>query len=131
MAVLKKKYRKVKASTLMETLVATVLIVVIFMVTSLVLNNLFSGSVSQDTRKIENRLRVLGYMVQRNKIELPYSEDFGEWNISVLAEARSGMYGVSPSAVSGYREVVVEAKQKNTDKKIVQKIICRNEPRQR
>lgn len=111
----------------METLVATVLIVVIFMVTSLVLNNLFAGSIKQNTWKVENRLRTLEYMIQHNKIELPYSEDFGEWNISVLAAAQSGTYGVSPSAAGGYREVIVEAKQKNTDKKIVQKIICRNE----
>ena len=38
--------KKIKASTLMETLVATVLIIVVFMAASMILNNMFLNAMS-------------------------------------------------------------------------------------
>ena len=46
MAVLK----KIKASTLMETLIATVLVVVTFLLASMILNNLVSNAIQSDTQ---------------------------------------------------------------------------------
>lgn len=79
MAVLK----KIKASTLMETLVATVLLVVIFMLASMVLNNLFSNTIKGNTRDIEVYLTELEYLYRNDKIALPYDTDFGLWTISI------------------------------------------------
>lgn len=77
---------KIKGSTLMETLVATVLIVVIFMISSMILNNLFLNTQNNETGSIETYLTELQYLYHNEKIELPYHEDFKEWNISVFAD---------------------------------------------
>lgn len=75
--------KKIKGSTLMETLVATVLIIVIFMLASMILNNLFSGTVKNNTRQIEAHLNELHYLYYNEKLELPYSDDYKNWNISI------------------------------------------------
>lgn len=75
--------RKLKASTLMETMVATVLIVVIFMLSSLVLNALFSSQVKSNVQPIQSHLQQLEYQYVNQKIVLPYYEEWESWNISM------------------------------------------------
>lgn len=77
MAVLK----KIKASTLMETMVATVLIVIIFMVSSLVLNALFGVQVNGNLQPLKNHLHQLEYHYQHHNISLPFYEVWNEWEI--------------------------------------------------
>lgn len=72
---------KVKASSLMETLVATVLIVIIFMVSSMVLNNIISTNIKNNTDSVETRLSRLEYEYRNNGFQLPYQEDFDSWDI--------------------------------------------------
>ncbi len=76
--------KKVKASTLMETLVATVLIVVIFMVSSLVLNNLMRTRAQNNADLAKERMHALEYQYKNKAIELPYYEDFESWEITIL-----------------------------------------------
>jgi len=75
--------KKIKASTLMETLVATVLLVIVFMVASLILNNTFSNSIKKDTSTIESTLNEYEYLYFNNKIEVPFSLDQDNINISI------------------------------------------------
>lgn len=79
MAVLK----KIKASTLMETLVATVLIVVVFMVSSMVLNNLFANSIGLNENEVRQELMRLQYQYQNDQLRLPYHAELGDWEIQV------------------------------------------------
>lgn len=79
---------RVKASTLMETLVATVLIVVIFMISSMIMNNLLVSNVKQNTELAEERLNALEYQYKNQGIKLPYYEDFESWEISIFEEKR-------------------------------------------
>lgn len=74
---------KLKASTLMETLVATLLIFVVFMLASAILNNLFSNSIKNNTSAIESRLTTLHYLWQNDKLQIPYSEDLNNWQIVI------------------------------------------------
>lgn len=74
---------RVKGSTLMETLVATVLILIIFMLASMILNNLFSTTINNNTQAIENHINELQYLQQYNQIEVPYTETYKNWNISI------------------------------------------------
>ena len=76
--------KKIKASTLMETLVATVLIVVVFMISSMILNNIFSNSIKSNTREIDTYLNELEYLYKNEKLKLPYYDDFGDWKISIV-----------------------------------------------
>jgi hypothetical protein len=75
--------RKIKGSTLMETLIATVLIMVIFIVSSLILNNLFSNSIKNNTRGITAKLNEIEYLYRNGKITLPFYDDYNAWEIKV------------------------------------------------
>lgn len=75
--------KKIQASTLMETLVATVLIVLIFMLASMILNNLFSSTVNGNTQAIENHLNELQYLQLHKQLKLPYRDTFQNWDVSV------------------------------------------------
>lgn len=75
--------KKIKGSTLMETLVATVLIVVIFMLSSMILNNLFSNSIKNNTTTLRSHLNELQYLQQYNQIQLPYRDAYNNWDISI------------------------------------------------
>ena len=79
MAVLK----KVKASTLMETLVATILIIIIFMLASMILNNLFSNTIKANTKAIETHISELEYLQQHDQLQLPYADVFEDWNVVI------------------------------------------------
>lgn len=75
--------KKVKSATLVETLVATALIVIVFVIASLTINNVLLNDFNNNTNSIENRLYELEYALQNNTIDLPYSEEFENWNITV------------------------------------------------
>lgn len=78
--------KKVKASTLMETLVATVLLVVVFMIASMILNNLFSNTIKSNTRAIEAHLKELEYLYINKKLDIPYQDDFKSWEITIQSQ---------------------------------------------
>ena len=74
--------KKIKAATLMETLVATVLIFVVFLMASAILNNLFSNTIKSNTRAITTKLYTLQYLYDNGQLQLPYQEDYQQWHIS-------------------------------------------------
>lgn len=83
----------------METLVATVLIVVVFMITSLLLNSLFANSQKFKAGDKEAYLHQLQYRYQQQQhqqqqLSLPWYEetDFGE--VAVFSEVKNGINNV-------------------------------------
>jgi len=101
------KFKKIKASTLMETLVATVLIVIIFMIASMTLNNLLARNVKQNTELAEERLNALEYQYKNKGIKLPYYEDFASWEISISKDNRNGNALVTLEAENAITKKVV------------------------
>ena len=75
--------KKIKASTLMETLVATVLIVIVFLIASMILNNVFSNSIKSNTQGIKQHLNELQYLHINEKLNMPYYETYGTWEITI------------------------------------------------
>lgn len=75
--------KKIRSATLMEALVATVLIVVIFMVAGLMLNNLLFNSFSKRTHAVETRLNELSYFALSGEITVPYRERYAKWDITL------------------------------------------------
>ncbi|MEM1003022.1 MAG: hypothetical protein AAGH46_10280, partial [Bacteroidota bacterium] len=63
----------------METLIATILIMVIFMLSSLILNNLFSNAIKNDTRGITAKLNQLEYECLNDEILAPYEDEYDKW----------------------------------------------------
>ena len=97
--------KKIKASTLMETLVATVLIVIVFMLSSMILNNLFSNSINSNTRAIETHLSELQYLYINEKLILPYQGNYKTWKVSIESFEENGL-----------KNVLFEATDPNTNK---------------
>lgn len=67
----------------METLVATVIIVIIFMISSMILNNIFGNTLKSNTDKVSNRITELEYLYRYDKVSLPYQEEFEDWVIYI------------------------------------------------
>lgn len=79
----------------METLVATVIIVLIFMISSFLLNSLFNNTVKHDTNAIQAHLSELMYLSEHNQIKIPYDDEFNDWVISVEKEAKKLVFEAS------------------------------------
>jgi len=77
-------FNKIKSSTLIETLVASVIIIVIFTIASLTLNNVFSTTIKSNTDRVQNRMNALEYLFLNEKIKYPYQEDFENWEIQLV-----------------------------------------------
>lgn len=83
--------KRIKASTLMETLVATVLIVIIFMISSLLLNSMFSNSIQGRSQHITERLHQLKYEYNTTNSKTPYYEEIDDWELSIEAGNEEGI----------------------------------------
>jgi competence protein ComGF len=75
--------KKIKAATLIETLVATVLIVLVFMISTFLLNSLFNSTVRQNTDALKTHISELQYLSIHNQIRIPYDYEFEKWYISI------------------------------------------------
>lgn len=94
---------KLKSATLLETLVATALILVIFLVSGLIINNLAKNTIQNNHQSIENELKRLSYFSKHGKINLPYVSDYDNWSIEVKKNDITG-------------QIEIEAWQKNSSK---------------
>ncbi|WP_281335988.1 hypothetical protein [Flavobacterium eburneipallidum] len=100
--------KKIKSATLVEVIIASLLIVIIFMIASLVLNNLVMNTFSKNRHPIETRLNVLEYKLQNDLIELPYQESYRNWDIEIQLEEKASK-----------KELLIQATQNQNDKEII------------
>ncbi|SFJ00131.1 PulJ/GspJ family protein [Olleya namhaensis] len=105
---------RLKGSTLMETLVATVLIVVVFIMASMVLNTIFSSSIKNNTRAIKAQLNQLQYLKLNDKLELPYQESLGDWSISVEKYIENNQTIIEFEATNINTNKTIERKENET-----------------
>lgn len=96
----------------METLVATVLIVVVFMIASMILNNLFGSGIRNNTQEVRYEMTRLQYLYENEKLALPYHAEEGNWNIEV-----------NQTEWRGDQEVVFRARNEVTDKELTYKLL--------
>ncbi|NAS12913.1 hypothetical protein [Poritiphilus flavus] len=100
--------KRIKASTLMETLVGTALIVLLFALSSTILNSMFANSIRFNRQDIVEHLHELQYQYQHAQITLPYKSDFESWEMHVYQEQRGGM-----------PVIVFTAKDSNSGKEVI------------
>jgi len=74
---------KIKGATLIETLTASVLIVIIFMIASLSINSIVKNTAKKDNNIVRSRVKELYYMSLHDKLKVPYSEEYANWNITI------------------------------------------------
>jgi len=75
--------KKIRSATLVETLVASVIIVVVFMIASLSLNNIFKGTIQSKDSEFQNRIKQITYFYKSTQIDIPFYEDNNQWEISI------------------------------------------------
>ncbi len=92
--------KKIKGSTLMETLVSSVLIVIIFMITSMILNNLFSNSIKNNTHDINTKIDELHYQYLKGNLPLPYADSYKTWSLSAEMINENGESQIAFEAVN-------------------------------
>ncbi|MEM7087112.1 MAG: hypothetical protein AAF489_13075 [Bacteroidota bacterium] len=75
--------KKIKGATLIETLIASALIVLVFLVASLSFNNIFGGVSKRNDHKYLNRVKELTYFANHKQLTLPFEEDTPQWTITI------------------------------------------------
>ena len=108
----KQASRKLQASTLIEVLVASVLIIVVFSMASLTLNNVFKSTIKGNTHAVETQINKVLYLHQHDRIGLKYQENFNNWNITLSQQTENNT-----------SFIIVEAINKGTKKIISKKMI--------
>lgn len=108
--------KKVKASSLNEVLVATVIIVVIFSVSVAILNNLMHSMIRNNKQSIETKLNELLYQYQYGNIQLPYRDTTDEWIVNIVEFKEEEL-----------AKIEFEVLSKRTNKAVVKKIISNEE----
>jgi hypothetical protein len=104
--------KKVDASTLIETVTASILIVIVFTIASLTLNNVFATAIKNDTNQVENHIYMLEYQFINNKVLIPYSESYNNWEINIFKENESSN-----------KWIVFKAENTYTKKRVIKKVI--------
>lgn len=75
--------KKIRAATLVETLVSSVIIVIVFMIASMSLNNIFGSVVKGNDSVLRNRIKEVTYMTQHATLNIPFYEDTEQWEIVI------------------------------------------------
>ena len=107
--------KKIKGSTLMETMVATILIVTIFMISSMLLNNVLSTQIKNNTKGVSMLMEEIEYKYLNNLIATPYYVEESNWEI-----------GLDKQQYNGNIFIVIEANNTVTGKLITNYIDVQN-----
>ncbi|MGV8947182.1 MAG: hypothetical protein ACOH1N_12185 [Lutibacter sp.] len=99
--------KKIKASTLVETITASIIIVIVFAIASLTLNNVFASTINNDTDQIENHLYKLEYQYVNHKISIPYNEAYENWELNISKAEENGTNWIVFKAINTITKKVV------------------------
>lgn len=71
---------------MVETLVATVLIVLVFVIASLTLNSIAIRQINQSQHEINQLIKKLQYQYKHGVISLPFATTYKDWDIELVKE---------------------------------------------
>ncbi|WP_457617870.1 hypothetical protein [Lutibacter sp.] len=101
--------KKIKAATLIETITASVLIVIVFSIALFTLNNVFLSTIKRDTSGIENHIYQLEYRYKNKLLSIPLTEEFNNWEVSGVYIEENGLQWLELKAIhSKYKNVVTK-----------------------
>lgn len=75
--------KKIRASTTVEIVVATVILLVLFFIASMSINNVFSATISKHDLELRQIRKEVKYNIFNEVISLPYTSESESWLISV------------------------------------------------
>ncbi len=122
--------RKLRGSTLIEVLVASVLIIIVFTIASLTLNNVFKSTIKSNTHAIDTHINKLMYLYQHDKIGVKYQEDFKDWHILFSQETENNIIFIVATATQNSNNALplrkMSKEQSEKKKTITKKMIIGN-----
>ena len=71
---------------MVETITASVIILIVFSMALFLLNNLFVSTLRAEETVIFNKLNELQYQYTNSALAIPFQEDYKDWDIQVLKE---------------------------------------------
>lgn len=80
--------KKLSAATITETLVASTLIMIVFVIGSMSMNQIFQSVVTTQTSPMENRVSELQYLVHHHQLNLPHFEETDQWEIEIIKNGK-------------------------------------------
>lgn len=80
--------KKLKASTLVETIVASVIILLVFGISSSIINQVYKTTLNNDKSKIDYQIDKLLYQYEHNAVLTPYKEEFDTFILSLEKDAK-------------------------------------------
>lgn len=107
-----KTQTKVKASSLAEMLVATVILMIVFGIAMASIGNVLERSVKSSTHEIDTQLHKQIYLYQNGMTKAPDALEYKQWNIQI-----------KESTEGTVRYVTVKGVHKITRKTRTQKIV--------
>lgn len=100
---------KTRASSLVEVIVATVLIVLVLGIALFSINNVLENSIKRNTQHIESKLYELEYLFLNNNLTLPFYDEDKGWQISIKKDKYT-------------KQIVFEATRSGSNKKVIKKL---------
>lgn len=100
--------RKLKASSLIETLTASVIIVIVFMVASLSFNNVFLNTIRSNSVALNSRLDEIKYLAENENLALPFYEEEQYWIITGEKKQKGVYFEISNLRNNRNFELIVE-----------------------
>ncbi|MFV8282626.1 hypothetical protein ACNKXS_13835 [Christiangramia marina] len=77
---------RLKASTLMETLIASIIIFIIFVIAIEIINNVALRNDKQSHFKMRQEVNEIRYKASTNRLKLPFYQRSKDWDILVYRE---------------------------------------------
>ncbi|MGY0407930.1 MAG: hypothetical protein ACWIPJ_06200 [Polaribacter sp.] len=112
MGTLKRRYyRKFKASSLTEILIATIILVLIFAISLVTLNNIMMSSVRKDTQTMETKVEKLIYQYKNKQLKIPVSYTEGKFTISIRKIAQNEIQFIEFSITNSNSKKTISKKQ--------------------
>ena len=97
--------KRIMSSSLIETLIASVIIITVFMIASISFINIFSNELRAKDDRLQSRIREIKYYAKYDQLNYPFYEERKYWIIS-------GVNNISEV------EFLVKNKRTNSEKKI-------------
>ncbi|RSC92205.1 hypothetical protein [Tenacibaculum singaporense] len=104
--------KKIKASSLNEVIIATIVIVLIFGIAIATLNNIMQNTLRKNTKAANSKLNELVYQYKNQLIKLPYNNNERDWLIHISKQTDSNL-----------SEIEFEITSKKTNTTVSRKII--------
>lgn len=86
--------KKINAASLVESLTASVIILIVFTIAISSFNSIFQNSITRDDSNLRSRLTELKYLAKHGKLETPFYEEGEYWEIEIIKNGEQLEIGI-------------------------------------